>query len=68
MAAERSLAAVGDYMEFWGWSDGGKPGSSKTQGGKIIARYGDSAWIADIEKATAALQSIAERLRNGDTR
>ena len=43
-------------MSFFGWSDGGNPGSVKRDaGGNVIAHYHDGAWIEDIERACAMM-------------
>lgn len=64
MTAEKVLTEVNGYMEFWGWSIGGKPGATKIdESGNIIARHGDDVWIADMLKATDALKSISDQTR-----
>lgn len=53
------LDNVKSYMEFWGWENGGNPGSVKIDAaGKVIALHGDATWIADVEKACATLDRL----------
>jgi len=51
-----TLDEVRSFMSFFGWSDGGNPGSVKRDaGGNVIAHYHDGAWIEDIERACAMM-------------
>jgi hypothetical protein len=55
------LWGVQSYMQWWGWTNGGNPGSEKRDAeGNVIARHGDSEWKADVEKACKTLVRIAE--------
>lgn len=57
------LKEVKGYMEFWGWTNGGGPNSVKLdENGNAIAGHGGKVWIADVEKATAAIKSLANRV------
>jgi hypothetical protein len=59
-----TLSEVKSYMEWWGWTHGGEPGSVKRDAsGEVTARHGDAQWIADVEKACATLERLRERLR-----
>ena len=61
-----TLRDVKSYMEFWGWTSGGAPGSVKQDaGGGVIARHGDAAWIEDVQKACDTLDRIAKLAANG---
>ncbi len=60
-----ALDDVKSYMEFWGWSNGGEPGSVKRDAdGQVIARHGGAQWIADVERACATLERLASRAAN----
>lgn len=63
-----TLREVKSYMEFWGWTNGGNPGSLKQEHGKTIAHHGDQTWVADVEKACDTLKRLADRasVTNGD--
>ena len=64
--AMSTLRDVKSYMEFWGWTSGGAPGSVKQDaGGGIIARHGDAVWIEDVQKACDTLDRIAKLAANG---
>lgn len=57
-----ALDDVKGYMEFWGWTDGGNPGSvKKDEHGNVIARHGDRHWVADVDNACNTLKRIADR-------
>lgn len=57
-----TLREVKSYMEFWGWTNGGNPGSVKQDlQGKTIAVHGDATWIDDVQKACDTIQRIADR-------
>lgn len=57
-----ALDDVKEYMEFWGWTNGGNPGSVKKDSrGQVIAIHGDKNWAADVENACATLKRISER-------
>jgi hypothetical protein len=44
------LKEVKSWMNFFGWTDGGSPGSVKVDAdGKEIARHGDTTWIEDVQ-------------------
>jgi len=46
------LDDVKKWMNFFGWTDGGQPGSvKKNDVGKIIAHHGDATWIEDVQDA-----------------
>ena len=56
-----ALDDVKSYMDFWGWTDGGNPGSVKYDAERrVIARYGGSQWIADVERACETLKRLAD--------
>lgn len=57
-----TLDEVKSYMRWYGWTDGGNPGSVKVNSdtSKIIARYGDETWIADVGRACATLDRVAD--------
>lgn len=58
-----ALQDVKSYMEFWGWRNGGGPGSVKVAyGGSVIAKHGDATWIADVEKACDTLKRLHDRI------
>ncbi len=55
-----ALKEVKSYMEFWGWTDGGGPGSTKLGlRGEVLARHGDANWVRDVENACNTIQRIA---------
>lgn len=57
-----ALDDVKGYMEFWGWTNGGSPGSVKRDSrDQIIARHGDAIWAADVENACNTIKRIADR-------
>lgn len=57
------LTDIQKWMTFFGWSNGGNPGSAKRDTeGNIIARHGDATWIADVEEACASAERAAARL------
>jgi hypothetical protein len=57
-----ALDDVKSYMEFWGWTNGGNPGSVKNDSrGNVIATHGDKIWSSDVENACATLNRIADR-------
>jgi len=56
-----SLDEVKSYMEFWGWKNGGNPGSVKMEDGRVVATHGDATWIADVESACATLKRLHDR-------
>jgi hypothetical protein len=46
------LKNVQSWMNWWGWSDGGNPGSVKRDAeGNVTARHGDAQWQRDVEYA-----------------
>ena len=54
------LDEVQSWMNFMGWSDGGNPGSVKRgDTSQIIARHGDSVWIADVQEAIEKTERAA---------
>lgn len=56
------LRDVKSYMEFWGWTNGGGPGSVKLGLlNKILAHHGDAVWIEDVDKATKTIARLADR-------
>jgi hypothetical protein len=58
----KSLDLVKSYMSCCGWSDGGNPGSVKRDiNDGIVARRGDSTWIADVEAACVALMRVVSK-------
>lgn len=58
-----ALDDVKSYMEFWGWKNGGNPGSVKLDvDGKVIATHGDAIWIADVQSACSTLDRIHKRI------
>lgn len=47
-----TVAKVMSWMSFWGWTNGGQPGSVKVNAdGKTIAVHGDGVWSADVTSA-----------------
>lgn len=61
-----ALREVKSYMEFWGWSDGGGPGSVKYGlKGEVLATHGDANWVRDVDSACNTIQRIAERVAPG---
>lgn len=47
-----SVDGVKSWMQFWGWDDGGKPGSVKRDvHGHVVARHGSDQWNKDVEDA-----------------
>lgn len=57
-----ALKEVKSYMEFWGWTDGGGPGSVKLGvKGETLAKHGDGNWARDVENACNTIQRIADR-------
>lgn len=57
-----TLDDVKSYMEFWGWKNGGNPGSVKLDADdKVIAIHGGATWISDVEEACQILKWIAHR-------
>lgn len=63
-----TLREVKSYMSWWGWSDGGNPGSVKRDAdNKIIAHHGDMTWIVDVERACDTLKRLSETISNGET-
>jgi hypothetical protein len=60
-----SLNDVKSYMEFWGWTNGGSPGSVKYDAEhRVIAQHGDAQWIDDVERACDTAQRIYDRARS----
>lgn len=58
-----ALNDVKSYMEFWGWTDGGSPGSVKHGiKGQVIARHGDAHWVVDVKNACNTLQRLHYRV------
>lgn len=46
------LDNVKRWMTFYGWKNGGAPGSTKViHGYSVVAQYGDATWIKDVEEA-----------------
>jgi hypothetical protein len=65
-----TLDEVKKWMTFFGWTDGGAPGSVKRDaGGRQVTAHGTSEWIKDMEDAcerverTAILAEIERRDR-----
>lgn len=59
--ARANLREVKSYMNFWGWTNSGGPGSSKLDAdGRAIAYHGDATWVADVEKACVTIARLAE--------
>ena len=57
-----TLAEVKSWMQFYGWRDGGGPGSVKlAYGGSVVAKHGDAQWVKDVEEACAAIEREAAR-------
>lgn len=57
-----TLTEVKSYMQWWGWTNGGNPGSVKQDlNGKTIAHHGDMTWIEDVEKACDTIKRITDR-------
>lgn len=57
-----TLREVKSWMQFWGWTNGGNPGSVKKDvDGKTIAVHGDATWIDDVQEACDATQRQATR-------
>lgn len=55
-----TLDDVKKWMTFWGWSDGGNPGSAKRDdAGNVIAFHGDATWIKDVEEAADKSERLA---------
>jgi acyl-CoA reductase-like NAD-dependent aldehyde dehydrogenase len=53
---------VKSWMSFYGWDNGGAPGSVKRDAdGQVIARHGYEEWSADVEKAIEAVKRERER-------
>lgn len=68
MTAINVLREVKSYMEFWGWTDGGGPGSVKLDiDDHPIAKHGDRTWVADVETACDTIKRIADRLAHGES-
>lgn len=45
-----ALADVKSWMNFFGWNEGGGPGSVKRDANsQVIAHHGDPTWISDVE-------------------
>lgn len=58
-----AIKEVKGYMSFWGWTNQGGPGAMKFDAdNKIIAHHGDAMWVADVEKASATIARIADRV------
>ena len=57
-----TLREVKSYMNFWGWTDQGNPGSVKKDvDGKVIAHHGDATWISDVDRACDIIKRLADR-------
>lgn len=56
-----ALDEVKSYMEWYGWKNGGNPGSVKMVEGKVVATHGDATWIEDVDKACQTLQRLHDR-------
>lgn len=57
-----TLREVKSYMQWWGWTNGGGPGSVKHDLEKrTIAYHGDAQWIADVEEACNTIKRLADR-------
>jgi hypothetical protein len=57
-----TLKEVKSWMNWWGWTDGGAPGSVKKDAdGKVVAHHGDATWIDDVQEACDASQRQAAR-------
>jgi hypothetical protein len=57
-----TLKEVKSYMNFWGWTNSGSPGSVKLDADeKVIAHHGDATWLADVERACDTLKRLADR-------
>jgi hypothetical protein len=62
-----TLDEVRSYMSFWGWSDGGNPGSTKRDAANnVIARHGDDTWMADVELACVTLMRLVNHTEPRD--
>lgn len=62
------LDDVKGYMEFWGWSNGGGPGSVKVGlKGEHLASHGDAHWVADVENACNTIKRIQDRVYQQST-
>lgn len=49
------LTNIKRWMSFYGWSDGGNPGSTKLDAdGNTVAHHGDATWIGDVQRAIEA--------------
>lgn len=60
-----ALRDVKSYMEFWGWSNGGGPGSMKMDDdGVIVAKHGDAVWVANVEEACAILERLHAQINS----
>ena len=58
-----ALDDVKSYMDFWGWTDGGGPGSVKYDDERrVIARYGEKQWRDDVERACAVIERLHKRI------
>lgn len=55
-----ALDEIKKWMEFYGWKNGGNPGSVKMDANdKVCAIHGDATWIKDVEEACAAAERVA---------
>jgi hypothetical protein len=56
-----SVEKVKSWMNFWGWSDGGNPGSVKKDAmGNVVARHGDATWLNDVNLSILRTERDAE--------
>lgn len=56
----QALKDVQSWMSFMGWTNGGQPGSIKTDAaGQQCAAHGDNTWVKDVEDACAKCQRAA---------
>ena len=56
-----TLREVKSYMQFWGWTNSGNPGSEKRDiHGKVIAYHGDATWIDDVQRACDTIDRLTK--------
>lgn len=54
------LKEVQSWMEFYGWENGGRPGSAKRDAkGRQIASHGDETWNGDVSDAIVTIDRLA---------
>lgn len=55
------LKEVQSWMGFYGWEDGGRPGSTKRDGkGRVVASHGDETWDGDVSDAIVTIERLAK--------